>query len=140
MTYSDIESIEGPASSSEEALVEEVAYLRRKVQDLSKAEKALHESEERLRLIAATARCILWDAEVAEREDGTLAWSLKVWDEEAARRFLPVPMIEGAGFVPSWYESRVPEDKAKMDIHGSAELRAGRSYRQEFRCRMADGS
>src|SRR5439155_23611752 len=63
-----------------------------------------------------------------------------VWDEEAARRFLPVRMIEGAGFVPSWYESRLPEDKSKMDLHGSAELRAEGSYRQEFRCRMADGS
>jgi PAS domain S-box-containing protein len=106
----------------------------------SKAEKALHESEERLRLIAASARCILWEADVVEREDGALAWNLKVWDEEAAQRFLPVRMLEGAGFVSSWYESRLPEDKTKMAVYGSAELRAGGSYRQEFRCRMADGS
>lgn len=106
----------------------------------SKAEKALHESEERLRLITASARCILWDADVVERGDGALAWNLRVWDEEAAKRFLPVPIIAGAGFVPSWYESRLPEDKARMGVYGPAELRAGGNYRQEFRCRMADGS
>jgi signal transduction histidine kinase/ActR/RegA family two-component response regulator len=106
----------------------------------SDVEKALDKSEERLRLITAGARCILWDADVVERDNGTLAWDLKVWNEEAARRFLPIPMIEGAGFVPSWYESRIPEDKERMDRYGPTELQAGRSYYQEFRCRMADGS
>src|SRR5262249_44582368 len=84
-------------------------------------------------------RCILWRAEVSENGQGSLHWDLHVHDEEAAQRFFPVEIASDLAYVPAWYESRLPEDKARMDLYGSQELRAARDYRQEFRCRRKDG-
>jgi PAS domain S-box-containing protein len=97
------------------------------------------QSEERLRLVTAGARCILWHAEVEIRGKSCLHWDLKVWDEVAARRFLPVHVPPGLDFLQAWYESILPEDKAAMDRYSEGEVRAGRSFRQQYRCRLADG-
>jgi signal transduction histidine kinase/CheY-like chemotaxis protein len=113
--------------------------LLEKQHELARVIEERQQAEERLRRVIGGARCILWHADVtAEGEDG-LSWDLRVVDEEAAQRFLPVALIDGHGFVPSWYESRLPDDKARMRAHAEVEVRAGRSYRQEFRCRMANG-
>jgi PAS domain S-box-containing protein len=97
------------------------------------------EAEEGVRIITAGARCILWRAEVSESGQECLDWDLHVPDEEAAQRFFPVDIPPGLSYVPAWYESRLPEDKARMGVYGSQEVRAGRDYRQEFRCRRKDG-
>jgi signal transduction histidine kinase len=88
------------------------------------------------------ARCILWYATVEDRDGRSLRWDLHVVNEDAARRLLPVaqpPGHSGLPYVPCWYESRLPEDKARMKEFAAREVRAGRSYTQEFRCRRADG-
>jgi PAS domain S-box-containing protein len=91
-----------------------------------------------LRTIAARAHCILWHAEVSEREDGSLEWHLRVIDEEAAQRFFPVYIPPGMSYEDAWYTSRLPEDIVRMR-YGDEQVRAGRSYKQEFRCRRIDG-
>jgi two-component system CheB/CheR fusion protein len=96
------------------------------------------QAAEGLRAIAARARCLLWYAEVEDRGERTLHWTLRVADEEAARRFLPVEVPPEHTYGQALAEARLPEDRARM-VFGDEETRAGRSYRQEFRIRDADG-
>jgi signal transduction histidine kinase/ActR/RegA family two-component response regulator len=121
------------AEASAQDALQKQRELEREIEERQRA-------EEGLRCVTAGVQCILWHADVVEREDGQLSWELKVLDEAAARRFLPVALLDGCGFVPSWYESRLPEDKARMDAYAQREVRASRSYHQEFRCRMASGA
>ena len=95
--------------------------------------------EEGLRAIASKARCLLWHAEVEEMGGSRLRWKPSFVDEEAARRFLPVSRAPGESYFDAWYESRLEEDKVRTDAYGFGEIRAGRSYAQEFRCRRLDG-
>jgi signal transduction histidine kinase/CheY-like chemotaxis protein len=94
---------------------------------------------EGLRAVAARARCLLWYAHVEEDEGGGLTWRLRVADEEAARRFLPVQMLPGHSYGQALSEARIPEDRVLMSF-GDEEIRAGRSYHQEFRVRDASGA
>ena len=91
-----------------------------------------------LRAIAARAHCLLWYAEVEDRGEPALHWTLRMADEEAARRFLPVEVPPGNSYGRALADARLPEDRAHM-AWGDQEVRAGRSYRQEFRVHDADG-
>src|SRR5207249_4669267 len=53
------------------------------------AEEQRRRAAEGLRAIAARAPCILWYAEVEDRGDPWLHWTLRMADVEAAQRFLP---------------------------------------------------
>src|SRR5207247_50209 len=110
------------------------------------AREAIAESEEQrrrtaegLRAIAARAHCLLWYAEVEDHGERALHWTLRVADEEAARHFLPIQMPFGHSYGRALAEARLPEDRARM-AWGDEEIRAGRSYRQEFRVRDAGGN
>jgi PAS domain S-box-containing protein len=92
-----------------------------------------------LRRIAVVGRCLLWTAEIFDRGSRALEWRLSMWDEEAARRLLPVEQQPGQPYDEAWFLARLPEDRAESDRRGDAEVRAGRSYQQEFRVRRADG-
>jgi GAF domain-containing protein len=91
-----------------------------------------------LRAIAARARCLLWYADVEDRGEPDLRWTLRVADEEAARRFLPVDVPPEHTYSMALSDARLPEDRARMK-RGDEEVRAGRSYHQEFRIRAANG-
>ncbi len=112
-------------------------------QVLARAAIAASEQERRqtlegLRAIAARAHCLLWYAMVEDVEGTGLQWTLQVADEEAARRFLPLVMPFGHSYGRALSEARLPEDRARM-AWGDNEVRAGRSYRQEFRVRDVSG-
>ena len=97
------------------------------------------EAAEGLRYIASSAGSLLWHAEVTDPGNGPLNWDLRMSDEEAARRLLPVEQLPGESYVEAWYRCRIPEDKLRTDQYGSAQMRASRSYTQEYRCRRRDG-
>jgi PAS domain S-box-containing protein len=107
--------------------------------EIAESEEQRRRTAEGLRAIAARARCLLWYAEVEDRGEPALHWTLRVADEEAARRFLPVIMPFGHSYGRALSEARLPEDRARM-VWGDEEIRAGRSYRQEFRVRDASGN
>jgi PAS domain S-box-containing protein len=88
----------------------------------------------------ACAQCLLWYADVqyVPAKD-RLRWFLWPVDEEAARRFLPFPWEPGKTFAEAFYACRLDEDKERTNTHGKQEILAGRNYRQEYRCRLADG-
>ncbi len=96
-------------------------------------------TEESLRYISASVRCLLWHATAEAHGDEPLEWDLEVVDEEAARRFLPVVENPGESYTVGWMKSILPEDRERMLRYADREVRAGRSYRQEFRCCRADG-
>jgi two-component system cell cycle sensor histidine kinase/response regulator CckA len=94
---------------------------------------------EELRAIAAKARCLLWHAEVKDTGGDAPCWSMSFVDEAAAERFLPVARAPGQSFLDAWYNSRLEDDRIRTDRYGHIEVRAGRSYYQEYRCACATG-
>jgi PAS domain S-box-containing protein len=100
---------------------------------------SLKEAEQQLRRVVAGARCLLWDARVEERGD-EYWWDLRISDEAAAQRVLPLAVPPGQTYFDAWYASKLPEDVTRMHATAAAALRAGSpSYHQEFRCRNRDG-
>jgi two-component sensor histidine kinase len=90
--------------------------------------------------VLASVQCLLWYADVQfVSEDKPLRWFLWPMDETAALRFLPIPITEGQTFAQAFYASRLEEDKPRSDDCGRQAILAGRSYRQEYRCRRVDG-
>ncbi|HZO87589.1 MAG TPA: histidine kinase dimerization/phosphoacceptor domain -containing protein [Chthonomonadaceae bacterium] len=106
---------------------------------IAESEQQRRRTAEGLRAIAARARCLLWYAEVEDHGERALHWTLQVADEEAARRFLPIKIPFGHSYGRALSEARLPEDRARM-AWGDAQVRAGRSYHQEFRVRDVDGN
>ncbi len=122
-----------------------VSTLARDIGEMTRLNTLLRESERSAHTVAeaimAGARCILWYADIEDHHDGPLLWwNLRLADPDGARRFLPLALREGESFREGWYRSRVAEDRARCDLHGTACIRAGESYVQEFRCILADGT
>jgi diguanylate cyclase (GGDEF)-like protein/PAS domain S-box-containing protein len=95
-------------------------------------------AEEMSRSIVDAARCLLWEAEITDY-DGILGWKVQIFDDEAARRFLPLNVPEGGSYSEAWNMSRHPDDRKRIDEHASEMIRAGKNYSQEFRCIASDG-
>ncbi len=93
---------------------------------------------EGLECVTRHANCLLWHGEIVERH-GRLHWLVEAVDEAAAQAFLPIERAPGQSYFDAWYHSRLEDDRIASDLHGSAEVRAGRSYRQEFRIRDSEG-
>lgn len=91
-------------------------------------------ADERFREVAEKANCLLWIADVHESEDGLLHWNIRILDEEIAQRFLPLEFPPDSSYARAWYLSRMEEDRLRTDAYSAGCLRAGRGYRQEFRC------
>jgi PAS domain S-box-containing protein len=97
-------------------------------------------AEESLRRIMAGAQCLLWYASVEDLGRDRLRWDMQFPDEEAAKRFLPVEVAPGQSYASAWRASRLSEDLDRTDLYGTQQVRAGKSYRQVFRCRRLDGA
>jgi two-component system, cell cycle sensor histidine kinase and response regulator CckA len=95
--------------------------------------------EQDLRSVMMRAKCLLWHAEVEDRDGFVLSWRLRMADTEAAQRFLPIKMDPGETYADAWYRARLPDDTDRTNRFSSVEIRAGRSYTQAFRCRGANG-
>src|SRR5690349_8503489 len=112
---------------------------RRRVRELEAAAARLRRAEAELRYVVTSARCLLWHAAVHEA-GGELRWDLRVWDEEAARRFLPLAVRPAETYADAWLRCRSEEARERSAELAEAALRAGESaYSHEFRCRREDG-
>jgi len=98
-----------------------------------KAEQALHH-------IMEGAHCLLWQAEVTEDEEESIEWNLQLASEQAAQRFLPLHVTVEFPYADAWYFARPMEDRERTDRYSAQEIRAGRSYQQEFRVLSQDGT
>lgn len=106
---------------------------------IAESEEHRRRTAEGLRAVAARAHCLLWYGEVEDRGGPGLAWTLRMADEEAARRFLPIDLPPSHSYGRALADARLAEDRARM-AWGDHEARAGRSYRQEYRIRDAGGN
>jgi PAS domain S-box-containing protein len=101
---------------------------------------ARRQREEELRYLATHARCLLWHGEVLQREDGSLDWRTRVFDEATALAFIPLERDPGEPFLVAWYRHRLPEGKQLTnDISLRALRRNDPRYESEFGCRLASG-
>jgi PAS domain S-box-containing protein len=96
-------------------------------------------AERALQDIMEGAHCLVWQAEIEENGEERLLWTIQIAGEQAAQRFLPLHVPAGQTYGDAWYLSRPLEDRERTDLYGEQEIRAGRSYQQEFRCRSKDG-
>src|SRR5438105_10819559 len=96
-------------------------------------------SEEALRWLATNAHCLVWYADVAETEGEDLHWDMRIVDEAAAHRFLPLDVKQGQSYGDAWYWSAPEEDRRRSAEIIGRKLRAGEDFTQEFRCRDRDG-
>ncbi|MCW3053182.1 MAG: two-component system sensor protein [Chthonomonadales bacterium] len=113
------------------------------VQDITQqkqTEQQLTRSLDLLQHIMEGAGCLLWQAEVEEYSETELQWTMQFASEQAAQRFIPLTLTEGMSYGDAWYLSRPSEDRERTDRLGEGEIRAGRNYTQEFRCRSGDGA
>jgi diguanylate cyclase (GGDEF)-like protein/PAS domain S-box-containing protein len=96
-------------------------------------------SDADLHYIILGARCILWRANVTLEGD-QLQWRMCFSSEGAAQRFLPIEKGATEGFEFAWYNSKLLEDRQRMDEVARQAILGGESgYTQEFRCRQRDG-
>jgi hypothetical protein len=125
------------AASSETALRARVAELEEKTARLQHQLGAARLTEAALDYVATRANCLLWYADVRERTDapGKYLWETRIFDEDAAQRFLPLDVRPGESYLDAWRRSRHPEDRPRMAETTDAALRTRAcTYQQVFRC------
>jgi PAS domain S-box-containing protein len=104
-------------------------------------------SDERIRSVMESARCLLWSAEVTQLQAQTypdsslpvMEWRFLHFDNEAAQRFMSLDVPPGRSYSEISYSRRHIEDRDRSDLVGAAGLLANRDYSQEYRVQRADG-
>jgi len=98
------------------------------------------QTEQALHQILEGAHCLLWTAEIGEALDRPFHWKIQFASEQAAQRSIPLSLTDGMSYGDAWHHARPIEDQERTDRYGEQEIRAGRSYQQEFRCYSNDGA
>lgn len=97
----------------------------------TRAEAALRESEERLRLALEAGRMGTWDWDILA---GRLRWS------EGLERIYGFPPGGFGGSLDEFLESVLPEDREALTTRITADLEGRREHQAEFRILRPDGS
>jgi PAS domain S-box-containing protein len=114
--------------------------ILRDITEARRAEQKLRESEQERAYVMASARCLIWYADITNSSHPhQLHWDHHYVDQEAAQQFLPLKMQPGESYNVAQYHARLPADRDACDRLGTAAIRAGRSYDQDFRCYAANG-
>jgi PAS domain S-box-containing protein len=108
------------------------------------AEEALRQSEERLREVMQSTRCILNSGQVEGPEgwreralnpESPFHWDLPVENEETAQKIFPLELAPGEQYQEAWVRSWNRADHDQMNWNsGNALLNDLPLYRNEFRC------
>ena len=98
-----------------------------------------HMTEQELKLVARSAQCVLWHADVADPGGDQLDWDLRIFAEELGE-FVNIHKVPENYRVGAWYHGRSEEDMFRLADNATSALRGGeRGYRQEFQCKGKDG-
>ena len=118
--------------------------IGRDITEQKQATEALKQSEERLRQVMRSARCILNYGEVeapegwrerAMKELTIFRWDFPVLNEEAAQEVFPLHVPPDKTYQQVWSENRNPDDFNEMHrVTREAFLKNVPFYRNEFRC------
>ncbi len=96
-------------------------------------------AEQEVRDLLRGACCLLWHATIEERGD-RLLWHIRVTNEEAAQRYMPLKLEPGQEYTRVWHHCKPIEDRERMDRTAASALRSGiTGYHQEFRTVHPDG-
>ncbi len=87
------------------------------------------------------ARCILWRAVVTPAAgENPFNWDIHTYNDGAAQQFLPLVRRADGEYVHSWYLSKHPDDRDRMDALSTWAIQTGQpGYTQEFRCLTNNG-
>jgi len=96
--------------------------------------------EAQLRYLTTHAHCILWFAEITDRDGGGLEWRIELPDLASAQRFFPVDLSPGRDYFSVWFHSRLEPDRDESNEFANAKTRAGQGFSQQYRCRDATGA
>jgi PAS domain S-box-containing protein len=114
--------------------------ILRDITEARRAEQKLRESEQERAYVMSAARCLIWYADIIESDHPDLLfWNSRFVDLEGAQQFLPLEMETGETYDSARRRARLPADREVCDRVGTAAIRAGLSYEQEFRCTAANG-
>ena len=114
--------------------------ILRDITEARRAEQKLRESELERAYVMSSARCLIWYADITNSDHpDQLYWDSRFVDIEAAQQFLPLDIQPGESYESARRRARLPSDREALDSTGTAAIRAGRSYEQEFRCYAANG-
>ncbi len=108
--------------------------------------RAVAQQREELRAVVAGARCLLWQSQVAVTPAGPngaarLQWDVRISDEEAAQRFLPLDTSDGRAYIEAWDDAVGPDETARVaDVARRAILAGEPSYEVQCRCTDATGA
>lgn len=101
---------------------------------------AQRRDEHELSLVARSAQCILWHAEVEDHGGRELVWKMRVFAEERGE-FVDISEIGENFRIHAWYFGRGGEQALRMGEFATGQIRSGAGeYRQEFMCAARDGS
>ena len=100
---------------------EHIALLQRMAGLLTEACRRLVEISEHQTLqqqfqnIFDQTHCLAWEAYVRKIEEDNFEWQIRVINEEAAQRFLPLDLAPGQTYADAWFLSRPVEDQEQSD-------------------------
>ena len=95
--------------------------------------------QEALRDVLSGVRCVVWNARVLGRGAG-MVWKINVFNEQAVRRWMDVPVAPGQPFAEAWAAARFPEESARCNATAKAAIETDQpGYAQEYRIRLSDG-
>jgi diguanylate cyclase (GGDEF)-like protein len=99
-----------------------------------------HEAEGEMRKLLTNARCLIWYADVEGNPAQQLQWDLRISNESAVQRWLPISVKPGQNFLQAWEQARLTEDQWDCDQICAAALQTeSPGFSQEFRVRLANG-
>jgi PAS domain S-box-containing protein len=115
----------------QQALVEEIISLRRRIVELERAEKKLKESEERFRIGATSASDLIWDWSILQ---GKLEWF------GAIDEMLGYAPGEFLRTIAAWENMIHPDDRARVMSTLEKHLNTQTPYIEEYRVIAKDGT
>jgi len=102
----------------------------------------LKRAEEAVRYVTDHAHCLLWhafvDAPVPPRT--SYAWDVRLFDEQAADRFLPLERNPGESYIEAFYRHKPPEDQRRSDAAARHAFETDApGYQLDYQCLGRDG-
>ncbi|MGV3722901.1 MAG: PAS domain S-box protein [Actinomycetota bacterium] len=102
----------------------------------------LKRAEEAVRYVTEHAHCLLWHAfvEAPEPPRAAYKWDVRLFDEQAADRFLSLERNPGESYIAAFYRHKPPEDQKRSDAAARHAFETGApGYQLDYRCLGKDG-
>jgi two-component system, sensor histidine kinase and response regulator len=100
----------------------------------------LQRSQEALAYIGRHARCVIWTGDLRRRTDGSMTLDIRMLDDDAAMRVLPLDLFTGGSYAHAWRRSIHADDADRVRQAPSDAIAAdATSYGHVYRIRARGG-